>query len=359
MDSRTYWVGLSLVPGIGPTKFRRLVEKLGNVEAAWKASPAALASAGLDRRAIESLLSVRQKADLAREMERLHRLGVSAITLEDEGYPSLLRTVADPPPVLYVHGGLAPEDELSVALVGTRRPTVYGRQAAELFARGLAENGVTVVSGLARGVDSCAHRAALEAGGRTLAVLGSGLDIIYPGENRKLASEIAERGAVISEFPLGTKPDGANFPRRNRIISGLSVATLVVEAGETSGALITAEFALEQGRDVLAVPGNIFSPASRGPNRLIADGARPVCQLADLLEELHLEVPAGRTERAAAGLESEAEAAVYHCLCHDPTHIDEIRRAVCLPMAVVSSALTMLELKGLARQAGGMNYVKG
>lgn len=335
------------------------MEKLGSAEAAWKASPAALAFAGLDRRAMESFLSVRQKADLAGEMERLRRLGVSAITLEDEGYPSSLRTVADPPPVLYVQGELVPEDELSVALVGTRRPTVYGRQAAELFARGLAENGVTVVSGLARGVDTFAHRAALEGGGRTLAVLGSGLDIIYPGENRKLASEIAERGAVISEFPLGTKPDGANFPRRNRIISGLSVATLVVEAGETSGALITAEFALEQGRDVLAVPGNIFSPASKGPNRLISDGARPICQLADLLEELQLEVPAGRPERAAVGPESEAEAAVYHCLCHDPTHIDEIRRAVCLPMAVVSSTLTMLELKGLARQAGGMNYVKG
>ncbi len=359
MDPRAFWVALSLVPGIGPAKFRRLIERLGSPEAAWKARPALLAEAGLDRRTIESLVAARGRVDLGREIEKLQRLGVKLLTLEDPDYPGPLRNIADPPPVLYTRGELIPEDELAVALVGTRMPTVYGRQAAELFARGLAENGVTVVSGLAKGIDTYAHRAALEGHGRTIAVLGSGLDIIYPSENRRLAAEIVEQGALVSEFPLGTQPDGVNFPRRNRIISGLSLASLVVEAGETSGALITAEFALEQGRDVFAVPGNIFSPASRGPNRLILEGAKPVCELRDLLEELNLETAVEQREARGAIPESDTEVAVLRCLSHEPLHIDEIRRVVCLPMAVVSSTLTMLELKGLARQAGGMNYVRG
>ncbi len=359
MDQTAFWVGLTLVPGIGPARFRRLVESLGSPEAAWKARPAQLAQAGLDRRTIESLAATRPRVDLEREMEKLRRLGVRVLTLEEDEYPHRLRNIADPPPVLYLKGDLRPEDELAVALVGTRRPTVYGRQAAELFARGLAENGVTVVSGLAKGIDTFAHRAVLDARGRTLAVLGSGLDIIYPSENRRLAAEVAERGALISEFPLGTQPDAINFPRRNRIISGLSAACLVVEAGETSGALITAEFALEQGRNVLAVPGNIFSPASKGANRLISDGARPACELGDLLEELNLDNAVEHREARKAIPESDSEAAILRCLGHEPLHIDEIRRAVCLPTSVVSSTLTMLELKGLARQAGGMNYVRG
>lgn len=359
MDRKAFWVGLSLVPGIGPAKFRRLVESLGSPEAAWKARPAHLAEAGLDRRTIESLVAARGRIDLEREMEKLRRLGVQLITLEDADYPRPLQNIADPPSVLYVKGEIVPSDDLSVAIVGTRRPTVYGRQAAEMFARGLAEHGVTVVSGLARGIDSFAHRAALDGGGRTIAVLGSGLDIIYPSENRKLAAEVAERGALVSEFPLGTQPDGVNFPRRNRIIAGLSLASLIVEAGETSGALITAEFALEQGREVFAVPGNIFNPASRGPNRLISDGAKPICTMEDLLEELKLESAVAHSEARSAIPETDSEVAVLRCLSHEPLHIDEIRRAVCLPVSVVSSALTMLELKGLARQAGGMNYVRG
>ncbi len=359
MDQKVFWVGLSLVPGIGPAKFRRLVESLGSPEAAWSARPAQLAATGLDRRTIESLVAARPRIDLERELAKLQRLGVRLLTLEDPDYPRPLRNIADPPPVLYLKGELQAGDELAVAIVGTRMPTVYGRQVAEEFARGLAESGVTVVSGLARGVDSCAHRAALAAGGRTVAVLGSGLDIIYPGENRKLAAEIAERGSLVTEFPLGTQPDGVNFPRRNRIISGLSLASLVVEARETSGALITAEFALEQGRDVFAVPGNIFSPASRGPNKLISEGAKPACSLQDILEELRLETAVEQREVRGTVPESETEAEILRCLSHEPLHIDEIRRTVCLPMAVVSSTLIMLELKGLARQAGGMNYVRG
>lgn len=359
MDQKAYCVGLSLVSGIGPTRFRRLIESLGSPEAAWNARPAQLAGAGLDRRTIESLVATRAKVDLEREMEKLRRLKVQILTLEDTEYPLRLRNIADPPPILYVKGELVPEDDLSVAIVGTRRPSAYGRQAAEKFAEGLARSGVTVASGLARGIDTFAHRATLDGGGRTLAVLGSGLDIIYPSENRNLAMEIAGHGAIISEFPLGTKPDAMNFPRRNRIISGLSAATIVVEAGETSGALITAEFALEQGREVFAVPGNIFSPASRGPNQLLADGAHPARELRDILEVLKLEAAIEQREARQAIPESETEAALLRCLGHEPVHIDEIRRTVCLPMSVVSSTLTMLELKGLARQTGGMNYVRG
>jgi DNA processing protein len=335
------------------------VDFLGSPDAAWKASPAQLAAAGLDRRAIDSLISTRARVQIEAEMEKLQRLRVRVLTQQDGDYPQLLQHIADPPPVLYLRGELCPEDDPSVAIVGTRRPTVYGRQAAELFARGLAQHGVTVVSGLARGVDTYAHQAALEGGGRTIAVLGSGLDIIYPAENRRLAAEVSERGALVSEFPLGTQPDGMNFPRRNRIISGLSAACLVVEAGDTSGALITAEFALEQGRDVFAVPGNIFSPASRGPNRLITDGAKPACRVEDILEELEIETAVVQREAREAIPKSESEVAILRCLGHEPVHIDEIRRTVCLPMSVVSSALTMLELKGLVRQAGGMNYVRG
>ncbi len=359
MDPKAFWVGLSIVPGIGPAKFRRLVDALGSPEAVWKARPGHLAEAGTDRRTVESLVVTRNRIDLEREMEKLLRLDVQVVTLEDDAYPHPLQTIADPPPILYIRGQILPSDDLAVAIVGTRKPTVYGRQSAELFSKGLAENGVTVVSGLARGIDTFAHRAALDAGGRTLAVLGSGLDIIYPGENRKLAAEIVEQGALVSEFPLGTKPDGVNFPRRNRIISGLSLASLIVEAGETSGALITAEFALEQGREVFAVPGNIFSPASRGPNRLISEGAKPICGMEDLLEELNLESAVQQSAARCAIPESDSEAQVYRCLSHEPLHIDEVRRVVCLPISVVSSALTMLELKGLARQVGGMNYVKG
>ncbi len=359
VDPKAFWVGLSLVPGIGPARFRRLVEGLGSPEAAWMAGSVALAEAGLDRRAVESLVATRSRVDLQREMGKLQQQGIQLLTLDDPDYPHRLRQIADPPPVLYLKGDLNAGDDLAVAIVGTRRPTIYGRQAAELFAKGLAQHGVTVVSGLAKGVDTFAHRATLDGGGRTVAVLGSGLDIIYPGENRRLAAEVVERGALISEFPLGTQPDGINFPRRNRIIAGLSLACLVVEAAETSGALITAEFALEQGREVFAVPGNIFSPASRGPNRLIAEGAKPVCEMADLLEELKLEAAVEQREVRGAVPETEAEATILRCLTHEPLHIDEIRRSVCLPMSVVSSTLTMLELKGLARQAGGMNYVKG
>lgn len=355
---RRYWVALSLVPGIGPARFTRLIEQFGSAEAAWRASPADLARADLDRQIRDRLLALRARLDPDEELARLRRRGISTVTSEDASYPESLRTIADPPPILYVLGELAARDAWAVAVVGTRRATAYGRQVCDRLVGDLARAGVTIVSGLAKGIDTYAHRAALAAGGRTVAVLAHGLDQVYPPENLHLAREIAGQGALVTEFALGTRPDAANFPRRNRIIAGLACATLVVEAGASSGALITADFALEQGRDVFAVPGSIFSPASEGTNRLIRDGAKPVCRAEDVLEELNLTlVP----QQAAAREDlpaDETEAALLRLIGHEPIHIDDLGRAAALPIPVVSGVLTLLELKGMVIQVGAMQYVR-
>jgi DNA processing protein len=358
LDARCYWVLLSLVPQVGPSRFKRLLDHFGEPEAVWRAAPLELARAGLDRRAIEGLIEQRQKVQPEEVWARIERLAVGVVTLDEASYPELLREIADPPPVLYLRGELTSADRWAVAVVGTRRMTAYGRQVVERLVGELARAGVTIVSGLARGVDGAAHRAALQAGGRTVAVLGSGLDRLYPSEHTGLARDIVGNGAVITEFPLGTKPDAVNFPRRNRIISGLSMGTLVIEAAETSGALITADFALEQGRDVFAVPGSILSPASAGPNRLIKEGARPVTSAQDVLEELNLTAIAQREEVREALPADPTESALLQLLSSEPLHVDEIGRSSALPAWQVSSALTMMELKGLVRQVGGMNYVR-
>jgi DNA processing protein len=358
LDARCYWVLLSCVPQIGPARFKRLLEVFGETEAAWKAGPRELAAAGLDRRAITALGQLRGKLDPSEIWGRLEKQGVAVLTWDDTGYPEQLRHISDPPPVLYMRGQLLPADRWAIAVVGTRRVTAYGRQVVERLIGELVSAGLTVVSGLARGIDAAAHRAALAGAGRTLAILGSGLDRLYPTEHAGLAREIAQQGAVLTEFPLGTPPDALNFPRRNRIISGLSMGTLVVEAGETSGALITADFALEQGRDVFAVPGSILSPASAGPNRLIKEGAKPITCAQDILEELNLTAVA-QHEAVREVLPGDAtEASLLRLLSSDPLHIDELGRTAALPVAQVASALTMMELKGLVRQVGGMNYVR-
>jgi DNA processing protein len=358
LNDRVYWVLLSMVPQIGPSRFRRLLDVVGEPEATWKAKATTLAQAGLDRRAIDGIVQLRDQTDAAEVWRRLERLGVSVITWSDAAYPEHLREIADSPPILYLKGELLSADRWAVSVVGTRRVTAYGRQVVERLVAELARSGVTIVSGLARGVDALGHRVALEAGGRTLAVLGSGLDRLYPTEHAALARDIAARGAIITEFPLGTPPDAVNFPRRNRIISGLSMGTLVVEAGETSGALITADFALEQGREVFAVPGSILSPASAGSNRLIQEGAKLVASARDVLEELNLTAVAQHEAVREALPENETEAALLRVLSSEPVHVDELGRTSALPVAEVSSALTMMELKGLVRQIGGMNYVR-
>ncbi|HWP29925.1 MAG TPA: DNA-processing protein DprA [Chloroflexota bacterium] len=355
---RDYWLALTRVVGIGPARFQRLIAQFGSAERAWKADGIALLRAGLDERSAQALLALRRRVDPAGEERRLAALGASALTLEDEHYPASLRTIADPPPVLFVRGTLQPTDEWAVAIVGTRRATPYGRQVAEYLATALARAGITVVSGLARGIDACAHRAALAAGGRTIAVLAHGLDTVYPPEHAPLAREIVASGALVTEFPLGTRPDAANFPRRNRILAGLARATVVVEAGLSSGALITANQALEQGREVFAVPGSIFSPASQGTNALIKEGARPVTDPNDLLEELHLTLSLERQALREVLPADPTEAAILTQLGDSPLHIDEVSRAAGLPVATVSSTLALLELKGLVRQAGPLSYVR-
>ena len=358
-DELKYWVAFSRIPRIGPARFKLMEQRFGSLERAWRAGLTELKGAGLDDRSSRTISTRKLVIDPDAEMERLAGNGVRAITWHDDGYPARLKEIYDPPPVLYVNGELLPEDERSVAVVGTRKPTAYGRESAYQIAYDLARSGVTIVSGLALGIDGVAHRAALEAGQRTVAVLGSGTDTIYPRENIKLAGEILRGGALISEHPLGTRPNAQNFPRRNRIMSGMSLGTVVVEADERSGALLTANHALEQDREVFAVPGNIFSPMSRGTNRLIKNsGAKLVASSADVLEELNLSSLGEQIEMTALFPQDESESQILRHVTYDPIHIDEIIRSSEESISTVSSVMAMMELKGLVRQVGGMNYIR-
>lgn len=356
-DQRLYWIGFNRVTGIGPARLQALLDAFGDVESAWNASPADL-EAVLGPAAAQALVRARGELDLQAEWTRIEALGVQVLTWADPDYPERLLEIDSPPPVLYLRGRLVPQDRWAVAVVGTRRPTPYGVSVARELATALAASGVTVVSGMARGIDGVAHRAALEAGGRTLAVLGSGLDQVYPPEHRRLAEEIAESGAVLSDYPLGTRPEPKNFPPRNRLISGLSLAVVVVEAGEGSGALITADFAAEQGREVFAVPGSIHSPASRGTNRLIEAGARPMLEPEQVLEALNLDALARQEQVEERLPEDETERRLLLAMSADPVHVDELTVRTGLPVDQVSATLALLELKGRVRQVGGMHYVR-
>ncbi|MDZ4230712.1 MAG: DNA-processing protein DprA, partial [Dehalococcoidales bacterium] len=326
------------------------------LEDAWKATPAGLKQAGLDSGSVRAISSWRPKISLEAEMEKLERYGVKVLGCHDADYPSRLKEIYDYPPVLYVRGALLPEDEWCLAVVGTRRATVYGRQVTEEMVTDLARNKITIASGLAKGIDSVAHRAALEAGGRSIAVFACGLDSVYPPENADLARRIMQQGALISEYPLGTRPRAENFPRRNRILSGISLGTLVTEAGESSGAIITAHMALEQNREVFAIPGSILSPASRGANHIIQEGAKLVRDYSDILEELNLTAVAHQIAMKEIIPASDAESLLLKQLNAEPTHIDEVCRSSGLPVATVSSTLAMMELKGMVKQMGAMNY---
>ena len=357
MDEKRYWIGFTLVKGIGAVRFQRLLEYFGDAESAWGANLAELAEAGLSTKLAERLIAVRENVDLFRVWEQTLTKGIQVLTWMDEAYPQRLKEIEQPPPVLYLRGELLPEDTWAVAVVGTRRVTPYGRQVTEEIASFLAANGITVVSGLARGVDSLAHSAALKAGGRTLAVLGSGVDRIYPPENRALANQILERGAALSDYAPGTPPEASNFPPRNRIISGLSMGVVVVEAGKTSGALITAEFAAEQGREIFAVPGNILAPQSKGTNKLIQQGALPFLSASDITQALNL-ARVGQHKAARKALPADdVEAKLLDTMGEEPLHVDEIRNQTNLPVEKVSATLVMMELKGMVRQVGNMQYV--
>ena len=377
-----YWVAFNRVSRVGRARMALMEGHFGSLGEAWRASAAQLRQAGLNAPTARHIANARSEIDPDDEMERVVRAGVRALTWHDDDYPPRLKQIYDKPPVLYVKGEILPRDERSVAVVGTRKPSAYGRETARKLTAEIAAGGVTIVSGLARGVDGVAHNAALDAGARTIAVLGSGADVIYPREHAALAERILENGAIISEHPVGARPDAQNFPRRNRIISGVTLGTLVVEAPEGSGALLTARHALEQNREVFAVPGSILSASSRGANFLIRDSAaKLVTQGADVMVELNLtaverqmaltDAPdsmAAAQKRAAAAEpridlsaffpEDEAQSAVLKYVTFDPIHIDEITRNSALAASTVSGALTMMELRGLVRQVGGMNYVR-
>jgi len=353
---------LLMVPGIGPARVRSLIGYFRSASAVLQATTAALCRAdGIDQVLAEAIRQAPAEDSAAQQLARLDKHHARLITFWDEDFPSALKTIDDAPVILFVNGELQASDKFSIAIVGTRQPTTYGTMVTERLAADLVSRGLTIVSGLARGVDTIAHRAALKAGGRTIAVLGSGLDVIYPPENRRLVEELSDHGAVISEYFFGAKPDATNFPRRNRIISGLSLGTVVVEAGEKSGALITASMSLEQGREVFAVPGNIFSPKSAGAHRLIQEGARLVHSVDDILSELTAQLDLfGKSNRRSAPLATltDTEQRLFDLLTHEPLHIDALARQANLTSAQVLSTLLQLEFKNGVKQLPGKMFVR-
>jgi DNA processing protein len=356
---RSYWVAWSRIRGVGPARFERLMQYFGDPQSAWSANRVELHAALNEEKIIGEIIRQRAALDPQALLEQLAKHNVAAVTLRDSGYPALLRQIPNPPFVLYVRGSLTVEDEAAIAIVGTRRITPYGRQVTAKIAHELTEQHITVVSGLAHGVDREAHNAALDAGGRTIAVLGCGVDIVYPPQHIKLAERIVENGAIVSDYPLGVAPEAANFPARNRIISGLSLAVVVTEAPEQSGALITANFAVkEHNREVMAVPGTIFSTASKGCNQLIQEGAHCVTSTADIITHLNLFLLPQQISMREVLPSDETEAAIFALLMDEGSHVDEISRATNMPAAQVASVLMMMEIKGMVRNLGGMCYAR-
>lgn len=355
-----YWLGFNHVKGIGANRLRGLWAYFQHdLEAAWNASAAELESAGLDTTTIESVLQHRRTFDLDSALNRVYGLGAWLCTLDDDRYPLMLREIPDAPPLLYVRGDIFPEDDRALAIVGTRKATTYGRKVTERIAASMADAGVTVVSGLAHGIDAVAHQSAIESGGRTIAVLGNGIETVYPSENRKLAEAIVEHGAIITEYPVGMPPHATNFPARNRIISGLSLGVLVVEAPENSGSLHTANSAAEQGREVFAIPGNISSPNSRGTNRLIQDGAKLVMHPDDILAELHMHHQAAETRHVVKEIapENELERRIIDLITLEPLLVDDIAIQLDTDVKDVTAALLMMKLKGLVDETAPMMYM--
>jgi DNA processing protein len=357
-------IALNMIEGLGPVTIRRLVEHFGSAEKALQATEAELRRVeGIGPEMAARVINGRKAVDVSAEIEKIGKERLTIIPFTEPAYPEPLKQIYDPPPLLYVKGELKPEDRHAIAVVGARRCSSYGVSCAERLAAQLVGVGLIVVSGLARGIDTAAHRGALKAKGRTIAVLGSGLNRIYPPENRELAGEIASAGAVISEFPMDTGPQRTNFPLRNRLVSGLSLGVVVVEAARKSGALITAAQALEQGRTVFAVPGRIDSFTSRGTHALIKDGAKLVESIEDICQEFPYLFPAqeapaseeGGAELPRPKLTPEEEA-VFGTLSSEERSIDEIIEACALSPASVSASLLSLEIKHLVIQLPGKMF---
>jgi DNA processing protein len=356
MDKK-FWVALAAHPKIGARTLNKLFKRFGKMEKVWGASRQALIEAGLESIQIEAVLEVVTKVDPDKEMGKLAKFGIKALILADDDYPQILKEIADPPGILFVRGEILPCDELAIGVVGSRKYTNYGERATEKLVGPLASKKITIISGLALGIDTLAHRAALSSGGRTLAVLGCGLDQIYPSSNVRLADQIIQgRGAIISEFPLGTPAYRSNFPMRNRIIAGLSIGTLVVEGAVDSGSLITARAALDYNREVFAVPGSIFSDTSEGPNRLIQMGAKAVLEAKDILTELNIDQTKLEKEAQIIIPDSQNEEIVLRLL-GKPRLVDELIVESKLTPTLVNTTLIMLEMKGVVTNLGGTRYV--
>lgn len=360
MDDLKYWLALSQFYKFGPAKFKKLKKYFPDIKSAYEASLKDYLRAGIEEKVAEEFMIFKHQIEPDKLLENLNKEKLKALTIEDPAYPKLLKQIYDQPFILYYRGRLEALDGFLLAVVGARKYSAYGRQVAEKLVKELALNNLTIVSGLALGIDALAHAAAIEAGGNTVAVLGSGLDRqnIYPSQNRYLADKIeASGGLVLSEYPIGTLPLKHHFPQRNRIISGLSSATLVIEAGEKSGALITAFHALEQNREVFAVPGSIYSGASEGTNRLIAMGAKLVSGAKDIIETLNLTEAAVYIANKKIIPETAEEELILTQLSYEPLHIDELKQLTKLDASVINSTLTVMEMKGLVKNLGNLRYV--
>jgi DNA processing protein len=357
---------LSTVHDLGAIRLKNLLEYFGSTQDIIKAGEDGLKRVpGIGQKLACQISSLKNSFNMEKELEKLDRHGVSVIAVSDSDYPENLKYIYAPPFILFVKGKIIAEDALSVSVVGTRKPTSYGRMAAEKLSEDIARRGITIVSGLARGIDTVAHKSVLASKGRTIAVLGSGIDVCYPPENKRLLEQIAEQGAVVSEFPLSTVPDKRNFPLRNRIISGLSLGTVVIEAPEKSGALITAEMALEQGREVFAVPGNIFSENSRGTHYLLKQGAKLVESYEDIIEEITaFERTKTLRKSKSASVEntgeklSVEEEKIYALISCEPVQFDTIAEDVSMTAQDISVVLMGLELKGKIKEIPGKRYIR-
>lgn len=361
MKNQKYWLGLKLICEHDNRLFARLIKHFDSPEKVWEAGSRNLKEVrGITQDQLTKIKSHRDAINLDKEMEKLEQAKVSMITLDDHDYPELLRQIFNPPQVLFYRGELIRNlsQTITIAIVGARQATTYGKMIAEELATGLSEYEVTIVSGVARGIDSAAHRGALRGQGSTVGVLGCGLDVVYPPENESLYKEIAQKGSLVTEYLLSAYPAAQNFPTRNRIISGLSEAVVIVEASEKSGALITADFALEQGREVFAVPGSIRSNLSKGPHKLIRSGACLVEDVNDILLELGLTVKPVEIDYTATTDLSDQEKQILRHLNWEPKHIDEVIRDSRMDVSQVTSLLMVLELKGFLRQDSGKRYLR-
>lgn len=355
-----YLVSLSHFPKFGPVRMRKICNFFATAKSAFYATAGELAQAGIEENVALEFSSARNKINPDEIMEKMNEENISVAAVDNKEYPKLLKEIYNPPHIIYYKGRLPLDGEFNIGVVGARKFSPYGQMVVEEIVGDLARNNLTIVSGLALGIDSLAHNAALGAGGKTISVIGSGLDkqSIYPSSNRYLAEKIiASGGGIISEFPVGTPPLKHNFPMRNRIISGLSLGTMIIEAGSKSGALITAQFALEQNREIFAVPGNIFSPVSAGANELLKKGARVVTCANDILETLDLMHVAAYADNKKIMPETPAEEKILNLLSKTPTHINELIRLSKLDTNVINSTLVIMEMKGMVKNLGNMQYV--